>query len=155
MARRRGSVREDEAERMVELCPVKKLGFYSVSRLLSGGGEICISDTWPVKCDRLIVGQREWRQRIVCNWGQGEAWSRVWSSVREDTPKYWDVSSLLCGMSEKSGEQWLLRRGRVSGNTDIQGSVQEGGLVFILLGILSNFTFRFLPDQQIFFSFYF
>lgn len=45
MAQRRGSVREDEAERMVELGPVKKLGFHSVSRLLSGGGEICISDT--------------------------------------------------------------------------------------------------------------
>lgn len=38
-------MREDEAERMVGLCPVKKLGFYSVRRLLSGGGEIYISDT--------------------------------------------------------------------------------------------------------------
>lgn len=38
-------MREDEAERMVELGPVKKLGFHSVSRLLSRGGEICISDT--------------------------------------------------------------------------------------------------------------
>lgn len=38
-------MREDGAERIVGLCPVKKLGFYSVRRLLSRGGEIYISDT--------------------------------------------------------------------------------------------------------------
>lgn len=45
MAQSRGSVREDEAAKMVELCPVKKFGLYSVSRLLSRGGEIYILDT--------------------------------------------------------------------------------------------------------------
>ena len=45
MAQSRGSVREDEAARIVELCPVKKFELYSVSRLLSRGGEIYILDT--------------------------------------------------------------------------------------------------------------